>query len=152
MTEPVTSQVDHPIRPGMPGGFRLLLAKPRPNEVQTPRFSLSDQFLWEIIEFMVRWHPYGGPDEEDALPLFGMNLKDLRVRFAAVVCDFKAQCRLFLTERQTELLTKAQQIVSANAASECASTSPNNRHAIGLQPADGQWILRHGVWLWSSET
>jgi hypothetical protein len=73
------------------------------------------------------------------------------VRFAAVVCDFKAQSLLFLTERQKELLARAQQIVSANAASKRASTSVNNQCAIGLHPADGQWILRHGVWLWSSE-
>ena len=122
MPKPVTSQVNQPIRPGTPGGFRLLLAKRRPNKVQTPRFSLSDPFLWEIIEFMVRWHPYGGPDEEDALPQFGMTLKDLRVRFAAVVCDFKAQSLVFQTERQKELLMRAQQIVSADTASKHAGT------------------------------
>lgn len=43
------------------------------------------RFDWEIIEFVMRWQPYGGPREEDAMPLFGMTCARLAERFNELV-------------------------------------------------------------------
>ena len=33
-----------------------------------------DRFDMEIVEFMLSWAPYGGPPEEECVPLFGCPL------------------------------------------------------------------------------
>lgn len=46
-----------------------------------------DRFDRDIVEFMLRWAPYGGPSEEDTMPEFGMNCPELRERAVGIIRD-----------------------------------------------------------------
>jgi hypothetical protein len=47
-----------------------------------------DRFDWELVDFVLTWQPYGGPREEDVMPLFGMTCERLhqRLRESVVRC------------------------------------------------------------------
>jgi len=127
------------------------MATTEPGETASPKpYSPRDQFLWELLEFVVKWSPYGGPSEEDALPLFGLPLPDLLKRFAEVVRDFGNRSDDSLTERQQAILRRATDLVPPTteltapqtAFTTCQRTEDN------LGQSEGQWIKHRGLWRW----
>jgi hypothetical protein len=50
-----------------------------------------DWFDRHIIQYMLRWAPFGGPPDDDVLPRFGMTPVQLRRRFARVVAKMATQ-------------------------------------------------------------
>lgn len=66
-----------------------------------------DRFDWEIITFVVRWAPYGGPKEDDVMPTFGMTCEELQKRFTAIVSALIRSESLRVTRGQHELLARA---------------------------------------------
>jgi hypothetical protein len=116
-----------------------------------------DEFEWDIIRYLVDWAPYGGPDEEDILPRFGMDVQRLNARFVELVTELTRHSGTVLTERQRHLLIRARELVPSTSFRPASSTarprpSGNNTAAVlGLSPHDGQWIMRHGLWFWNSK-
>ena len=108
------------------------------------RFSL-DRFERDVLEFVLRWAPYGGPRDEDTLPQFGMTCERLRERFRAIVRDFTkagdAGADHALIDRAVRLLEAELQAARAVAAPAHAG-APG-----GLQPPRGAgWRMVRGVW------
>ncbi len=50
-----------------------------------------DWFDRRIVQYMLRWHPFGGPPEDEVLPRFGMSLPQLRRRFNRIVRRMEIQ-------------------------------------------------------------
>lgn len=44
-----------------------------------------DRFDRDIVEFLLRWNPYGGPPDDEVMPQFGMSREDLSVRAVDVI-------------------------------------------------------------------
>ena len=44
-----------------------------------------DWFERRIVQYMLQWHPFGGPPEDDVLPHFGMSPPQLERRFNRIV-------------------------------------------------------------------
>lgn len=113
----------------------------------------DDPFHWELIVFMVSWAPYGGPSDEDALPRFGMNSKDLATRFNDVV-QALARMRKHLSEQQHELLQRAQRLLPSDSPRSCSIDSQSAARSatgIGLSPTQGHWRLSRGLWHWRED-
>ncbi|WP_142282869.1 hypothetical protein [Mycobacterium aquaticum] len=106
---------------------------------------------------MVDWAPYGGPDEEDTLPRFGMDVHRLKARFVELVTELTRHSGTVLTERQRHLLTRARELVPSMSCRPASSTARAHRSGnntpttLGLSPADGQWTMRHGLWFWKQK-
>jgi hypothetical protein len=60
-----------------------MLADPG-DDAEAPEPTL-DRFDLEIVEFMLTWAPYGGPTEQECMPLFGMTPARLEIRFRTIV-------------------------------------------------------------------
>lgn len=50
-----------------------------------------DWFDRMIVQYMLRWQPFGGPPEDEVLPRFGMSLPQLRRRFNRIVRRMEIQ-------------------------------------------------------------
>ena len=44
-----------------------------------------DSFDRQIVQFIVRWAPFGGPPDEEVLPRFGLTPAQLRQRFTQIL-------------------------------------------------------------------
>lgn len=77
-----------------------------------------DRFDWEIVTFVVKWAPYGGPREDDVIPTFGMTCQELQKRFTAIVNAMIGSETLRVTRRQHELLKRAVALLETDATAE----------------------------------
>lgn len=50
-----------------------------------------DWFDRRIVQYMLRWQPFGGPPEDEVLPRFGMSLPQLNRRFNRIIKKMEAQ-------------------------------------------------------------
>ncbi len=97
-----------------------------------------DGIDWEIVEFVVRWAPFGGPDPEEALPRFGMTCEQLSARCAQIVSRLGG-FETLLDGRRRALLERARQFLESGGA-DIATLDPMSR--------PGRWVARRGVWHW----
>lgn len=103
-----------------------------------------DEFDWDIVRYVVNWAPYGGPDEEDVLPTFGMDARHLNARFVELVTALSLRDDAPLNHHQRRLLARARELVPPT------RSKPQARD-VGLSSDGGQWIMRHGLWCWKSQ-
>ena len=66
----------------------------------------------ELLSFMVTWAPFGGPQDEDAFPRFGLAVEQLWDRFARMVLSLESRATE-LEGYDTELLWRARRLLSA---------------------------------------
>ena len=66
-----------------------------------------DPFDRQIVQFVVRWAPFGGPPDEDVLPGFGLTPVELRRRFRQIVAEMTST-ETTLSDEDTALLFKAR--------------------------------------------
>ena len=66
-----------------------------------------DPFDRQIVQFVVRWAPFGGPPDEDILPGFGLTPVELRQRFRQIVAEMTSP-ETTLSDEDTALLAKAR--------------------------------------------
>ncbi|MCX2930843.1 hypothetical protein ORI20_11175 [Mycobacterium sp. CVI_P3] len=60
-----------------------------------------DWYDRQIIQFVVRWMPFGGPPEEETLPRFGLTPSEFRIRFREIVSDLtRKKCTLGEDDRE----------------------------------------------------
>ena len=116
-----------------------------------------DSFNREIIVFVLAWAPYGGPPEEDVLPLFGMTTDRLKTVFCQVV---QAELHGDLTPEDRQLIDRATEFghwgMHTCEAIERTQGAPSRRYPVSppataerqVQPAEPQWVLCQGVWRW----
>ena len=74
--------------------------------------SRHDTFVWQILEFMVIWAPYGGPPAEETMPRFGLSRRDFHMRFREIVAEFTAGGSAGFTLAQLRLLATARAVLS----------------------------------------
>jgi hypothetical protein len=101
-----------------------------------------DRFDLEIVEFMLTWAPYGGPTEEECMPLFGMTPARLETRFRTIV---RTGQRRWLSEDDCALLERADAHL---AISSVAANETEDRPSKPQLAPPGRWVLQRGVWLW----
>jgi hypothetical protein len=105
-----------------------------------------DAFDLEIVEFVWRWAPYGGPPEDECLPRFGMPADRLRARFREIL---RTGCREHLGDDDRMLVERA--------AASLPTTPPTTPEEPPEKPEDrpappepiGKPVLRRGVWRWT---
>lgn len=73
-----------------------------------------DRFDWEIVTFAVTWAPYGGPEDEDVMPAFGITRQEFQRRFAAIVNALIRSDELRVTRRQHQLLERAIELLKTD--------------------------------------
>lgn len=79
---------------------------------RTPSIPIGvDRFDWEIVTYVVKWAPYGGPREDDVMPTFGMTCQELGKRFNVIVNSLINSESLLVTRRQHELLKRAVELL-----------------------------------------
>ena len=66
-----------------------------------------DPFDRQIVQFVVRWAPFGGPPDEDVLPGFGLTPAELHQRFRQIVAEMTSS-ETTLSAEDTALLFKAR--------------------------------------------
>jgi hypothetical protein len=66
-----------------------------------------DWFDRQILQYVLRWAPFGKPPEEDVYPNFGMNIYQLTDRFADIVKTMNSR-KHQLDPNDTDLLAKAR--------------------------------------------
>lgn len=69
-----------------------------------------DWYDRRIIEFVVRWAPFGGPPDDDLLPRFGLTRRQFAERFKYIV---SAKEEPTLADSDRELLAEARQLLTA---------------------------------------
>ncbi|WP_099023632.1 hypothetical protein [Mycolicibacterium palauense] len=72
-----------------------------------------DWFDHQIVQFVIRWAPFGGPPDEDILPRFGLTPAQLHKRFDAIVATL-AQAGPGLNEEEAELLATIRRLPVAS--------------------------------------
>ncbi|BBZ03808.1 hypothetical protein MCHIJ_32450 [Mycolicibacterium chitae] len=105
---------------------------------QRPVAPVIDGIDWEIVEFVVRWAPFGGPDPEEALPRFGMTSEQLSARCAHIVARV-GRFESRLDGHRRALLGRARQFLESGG-TDIATLDPMAR--------PGRWVARRGVWHW----
>ncbi len=80
-----------------------------------------DSFDRQIVQFIVRWAPFGGPPDEDVLPGFGLTPPQLRQRFAKIISAMTLP-GVRLSDDDAALLTAARRAVSLPQL--CATPAP----------------------------
>ncbi|BBZ03790.1 hypothetical protein MCHIJ_32270 [Mycolicibacterium chitae] len=106
-----------------------------------------DDIDWEIVEFVVNWAPFGGPDPEEALPRFGMSCEQIWARFTDIV-DEVGRSDARLDRRRRELVRRARRVLGradGGAPHRSSASDPADPLAIS---APGHWVARRGVWYW----
>ncbi len=63
-----------------------------------------DWYDRQILQFVLRWIPFGGPPEDETLPRFGLTPSEFRNRFRELVSSLTRDKRT-LAEDDRELLT-----------------------------------------------
>lgn len=92
------------------------------------------------MAFVVSWAPYGGPDEETVLPLFGLTCQQLQERFPVIVSNLTISRHLRLNFQQRELLKSAVKLLPLGEAEyerECSTVA-----------LPGEWVARRGLRYW----
>lgn len=74
--------------------------------------SRQDTFVWQLLELMVIWAPYGGPPAEETMPRFGLSRRDFHARFREIVVEFSAAGNTGFSLAQLQILTKARSVLS----------------------------------------
>ena len=100
-----------------------------------------------MLEFVLRWAPYGGPRDEDTLPEFGMTRDKLRERFRAIVGDraptaSQAGPDQALIKRAAKLLDTELRVARAALAAAGGVAVPDGPRS----PRGGGWRMDRGVW------
>jgi hypothetical protein len=70
---------------------------------------IVDWFERRIVQYMLQWHPFGGPPEDDVLPHFGMSPPQLERRFNRIVKKMENE-RDSLREEDSSLLIAVYRI------------------------------------------
>ncbi|GAS91600.1 uncharacterized protein RMCB_5696 [Mycolicibacterium brisbanense] len=110
-----------------------------------------DDFDWDIVTFILRWAPYGGPSEEECWPRFGMTCAQLHTRFADIMRKLGGFGHANLSDRQRELVRQGQRLLATVTGEPTpVPSTPDVRLATDLSEAPGHWSLRQGVWHWTS--
>jgi hypothetical protein len=65
-----------------------------------------DWYDRQIMQFALRWMPFGGPPEDEMLPRFGLTPGEFRTRFEEIVSNLSRNSRS-LNEQDSELLASA---------------------------------------------
>lgn len=115
-----------------------------------------DIFERELVTFVLKWAPFGGPTDDETFPLFGMSAECLKQRFRELVT--RAECDLgtaaspdirALVERATKLLPgrskEAGDVETRRLARRSGKWSPES-----LEEAAGTWKLRQAIWVWDA--
>jgi hypothetical protein len=96
---------------------------------QLDRRPKLDDFDRSLLNFVIQWRPYGGPRDEECLPLFGIRERDLPQRVQAIASawldrDMNLKDRV----RIVRALAAVQSVVSRRASgkppSEVSVTKP----------------------------
>lgn len=66
-----------------------------------------DSFDRQIVQFIVRWAPFGGPPDEEVLPRFGLTPPQLRQRFKQIL-SVMASPGINLADEDAALLVAAR--------------------------------------------
>lgn len=106
--------------------------------------SCVHEFDWELLEFVIRWQPYGGPPEDETLVRFGMAHSRLHARFREIVAEITAGCDELSAERESLLLRARALIPSIGNPALPAATAESG----DAETAPGAWVVRHGVRYW----
>jgi len=85
-----------------------------------------DWFDRKVVEYVVRWSPYGPLHDEDVFPEFGMGVRQLRTRFNAIVAEQTAR-PTELDEPDRALLGRARVLLRAKHAARTGSGPTNSR-------------------------
>ena len=104
-----------------------------------------DRFDWEVVTFVLHWAPYGGADDADVVPTFGMPYRRLEKRFAAIVNDLALRTvggEVRLDRQQREVLRRAVKLLPE------ASGPPPMDSTVALSPTAGEWVVRRGLRHW----
>ncbi|MUL50100.1 hypothetical protein FZI85_30075 [Mycobacterium sp. CBMA293] len=72
----------------------------------------------EIVEFVIRWQPFGGPSDEDVFPEFGMSAARLWARCAEIAVMSRGRCYI---DRDRSLLDLALLALKSRTDEFCAS-------------------------------
>jgi hypothetical protein len=113
-----------------------------------------DDFEWDIVAFVLRWAPYGGPSEEESLPHFGMTCAQLQTRFAGVIRKLGDFPRASLSDPQRDLVQQGRRLLASQTFGAKRTSVPRQsdvRFTTDLAEATGRWSLRHGVWHWTTD-
>lgn len=119
-----------------------------PHDLPIP--ATIDQFNWEIVEFVLKWAHYGGPKDEDTMPLFGMDTPRLMERFDDILHRLCSDSRLVMTPRQHQLFARARELHSSAPTKHVCRTQKVGNSALDLTADGGRWIQHHGLWRWQS--
>lgn len=120
-------------------------------QTERPPSLVVDQFDWEIIQFVVSWAYYGGPKDEDTIPLFGMDAQRLLGRFDNVILRLRRGGEhATLTLKQYRLFQRATALVSSlgEAKQGSGTAKPDRSSTLELSASAGRWSQHHGVWHW----
>ncbi|AQA07178.1 MULTISPECIES: hypothetical protein [Mycobacteriales] len=66
-----------------------------------------DQSEREILEFVILWAPFGGPDDEEVFVRFGISVPQLYERFDSTVRRLSAGTSVALSPKLKMLATRA---------------------------------------------
>ena len=114
-----------------------------------------DRFDWEVVSFVLHWAPYGGADDDDVVPTFGMPYRQLEVRFAEIVNELAVRTvggGLRLDRQQRELLRRAVKILPTEGQTGSGRPASPADSAATLSPTDGEWVVRRGLRQWRPKT
>lgn len=113
-----------------------------------------DRFDREIVKFVLRWVPFGGPPEEDVLPQFGLTTGQLARRFDRIVSSLVSAERT-LTSDENELLVALIRVsrerggIGSPDPARCFAFGLANPAGIKCEPTRGDiatLIHRASVW------
>ncbi|MBX7446932.1 hypothetical protein GR927_02920 [Mycolicibacterium sp. 3033] len=68
-----------------------------------------DSFDRQLVSFVLTWAPFGGPDDEDAFPRFGLRTAAVWQRFERIL-DAVAAGQLRLDDSDAELIRRAGEL------------------------------------------
>jgi hypothetical protein len=68
-----------------------------------------DNFDREMLSFVIRWSPYGGPPESEVFPEFGISLSCLIERIGQIVDAFDCVC---VSVKDRHLLERARRVLA----------------------------------------
>ncbi len=68
-----------------------------------------DWYDRRIVEFVVRWAPFGGPPDDDLLPRFGLTRRQFAERFQYIV---STKVESTLADSDRDLLAEARNLLT----------------------------------------
>ena len=71
-----------------------------------------DSFDRQIVQYVRSWAPFGGPPQDEILPLFGLTFPQFDQRFRDIIASLQLRMSV-LTEEDKELLVTVQRMLAA---------------------------------------